>query len=144
MKNGNAAIVFTRRLQVFRPFLVLILITSLQFSARAFADKKITLNLQSVELKKALSAIEKKTDYRFMYNESVIANKPKIDLDVKDADITDVLRIILTNNGIAYSILNNTLIVLRANQEQETKVIRVSGRVTGPGGTPLHGVSVTI
>jgi TonB-linked SusC/RagA family outer membrane protein len=149
MKNGEIATVFTRiacmnRLHTFRLFLCIILLTCLQLSARAFADQKITLNLQSVELKKVLLAIEKKSDYRFMYNESVIANKPKIDLDVKDAGITEILRIVLLNNGIAYSILNNNLIVLRSNQEAEAKVIHVSGRVTGPGGAPLQGVSVTI
>ena len=149
MKSGTLKIVYSRKTSIgwpgiIRMLLLLLLLACKQLTASAYTEKKITLSLQSVELKKALSAIEKKSDYRFMYNESVVANKPKIDLQVKDADITEVLRIVLVNNGIAYRILNNNLVVLRSSQDAEVRAIQVSGKVTGPNGAPLSGVSVTI
>ena len=124
-----------------------ILLTCLQVSAKTYSQDKITVNLQSAELKKALTVIERKSSYHFLYNEAVIANKPKIDINVKDADINTVLDKILTTNGIGYRILNNNLIVLKSAtevKEQQIQDIRITGRVTGTGGTPLSGVSVSI
>jgi TonB-linked SusC/RagA family outer membrane protein len=122
-----------------------ILLACMQVSAKS--QDKITVNLQSADLKKALAVIERKSDYHFLYNESVIANKPKIDLNVKDAEITAVLDKILVSNGISYRILNSNLVVLKAIGD-DSKImipdIRVSGKVTGTNGVALAGVSVTI
>jgi TonB-linked SusC/RagA family outer membrane protein len=122
-----------------------ILLACIQVAAKS--QDKITVNLQSADLKKALTVIERKSDYHFLYNEAIIANKPKIDLNVKDAEITAVLDKILVANGINYRILNNNLVVLKAegdNNKIEIPDIRVAGKVTGVNGSPLSGVSVTI
>ena len=124
--------------------LLFIFLACIQVSANT--QDKITMNLQSTDLKKALTVIERKSSYHFLYNETVIANKPKVDLNVKDADITTVLDKILVANGIAYRILNNNLVVLKANGDNKAELpaIPVSGKVTGTGGVALSGVSVTI
>ncbi|MGZ5190134.1 MAG: SusC/RagA family TonB-linked outer membrane protein, partial [Flavisolibacter sp.] len=135
------------KLLIIKSVFLFIFLACLQLSAEAFGQEKISVNLQSVDIKKALLIIERKTDFHFLYNESVVANKPKIDLVMKDADLTTVLNKILTANGIRYKILNNNLIVLKADNPGNTTEqldIRVSGRVTGTGGAALSGVSVTI
>lgn len=122
-----------------------IFLTCLQVSAKTYSQR-ITVNLQDADLKKALAIIERKSNYHFLYNEAVIANKPKIDINVKDAEITSVLDKILVANGINYRILENNLIVLRDGQANKVQIpdIRVSGKVTGTGGAALAGVSITI
>lgn len=123
-----------------------ILLTCLQVYGKTYSQDKITVNFHSTDLKKALMVIERKTNYHFLYNEAILANKPKIDLNLKDAGINSVLDKILSANGITYRILNNNLIVLRPEDGSGTEIpdIRVSGKVTGTGGAPLSGVSVTI
>ncbi len=81
-----------------------------------------------------------------MYNESVVTNKPKVDLTVKDADIHAVLQIVLTGNGINYRIVNNNLVILQAATESGEQVpdIIVSGKVTAADGSPLPGVSIEV
>lgn len=138
---------YPRKLRVLQSVFLFIMLACLQATAIAYGQDKISMNIQSTDIKKALSIIERKTDYHFLYNESVVAGKPKIDLVVKDVDITTVLDKILTANGIYYRILNNNLIVLKADGSgaaTEAADIRVSGRVTGNAGAPLSGVSVTI
>ena len=150
MKKREKENDFLKRLLSLREIkltLLFLLLACIQVSARTYSQDKITLNLQSTELKKVLTIIERKSNYHFLYNESIIANKPRIDLTVKDADISLVLNRILTVNGIGYRILNNNLIVLQAvrpDNQVEVADIRVTGRVSGPGGTPLSGVSVSI
>src|SRR3954471_2211254 len=138
---------YLKEVRMMKLTFLFILLACLQVSAKTYSQDKITVNLQSAELKKALTVIERKSSYHFLYNEALIANKPRIDLNVKDADINTVLDKILTNNGIGYRILNNNLIVLKSAAEtraDKVQDIRVSGRVTGTGGTPLSGVSVSI
>src|SRR5215213_5447981 len=133
-----------KKLVLMKLTMLLIMLAFMQSPASAHAQDKITVNLQSAELKKALIIIERKSNYHFLYNESVIANKPKIDLNVKDADIATILDKILTANGIQYRILNNNLIVLKAidaGKYEAEADIRISGKVTGVGGVALSGVS---
>ncbi|HKH62559.1 MAG TPA: SusC/RagA family TonB-linked outer membrane protein, partial [Flavitalea sp.] len=125
----------------------LILIACLHVSAGTYSQDRITLKLGSADIKKVLSAIEKKSDYRFLFNESIMANKPRVSVNVTNAEITSVLNDICLNNGIAYHILKNNLIVLKeASLGTEIAIpdIAVSGKITGAAGEPLSGVSVTI
>jgi hypothetical protein len=124
-----------------RVLMACLLIACLHVSASGYSQDKITLNLKSVELRKAFIAIEKKTDYRFLFNESLIAHKPKVDIQVTEMPVTEVLDQLLLNTGISYKVLENKLVVLKDNSEQATLAnlvdIRVSGRVTTASGDPL-------
>ena len=146
-KSAAGIQLFYQELRIVKLTALFILLACIQVSAKTYSQDRITVNLQSADLKKALTVIERKSDYHFLYNESVIANKPKIDLNVKDAEITTVLDKILVANGINYRILNNNLVVLKADADDnkiEIPDIRVTGRVTGTGGIALGGVSITI
>jgi len=125
-----------------------LLMACLQVSAAGYAQDNITLHLKSVELRKALIAIEKKTDYRFLFNEDLLNKKPRIDINVKETPVPQVLDQLLENTGITYKVLENKLVVLKEISEEaslaDMKDIRVSGRVTSSTGDPLGGVSISI
>ncbi|HYO22715.1 MAG TPA: SusC/RagA family TonB-linked outer membrane protein, partial [Flavisolibacter sp.] len=125
---------------------LMMLFACLQVAARGYTQDKITLKLQAADLKKALASIEKVSDYHFLYNQALVANKPKVNIDVADADIATVLNILLSNTGIAYRVLENNLIVLKEESAVKTIApdIRITGRVTGTANEPLAGVSVSI
>ena len=81
---------------------VLILFTCLHVSAETYSQNRITLKLGSTDIRKVLTAIEKKSDYRFLFNEAIFLNKPKVSANFTNAEITTVLTDILLNNGIMY------------------------------------------
>lgn len=119
----------------------------LQVSAKTYSQEKISVKLQSVDLKKALATIERKSNYHFLYNDALVSNRPKVTLDVTNAEITAVLDKILLANGIGYRMLDNNLIVLKqdnSNHQIEVQQVQVSGRVTGTNNEPLAGVSITV
>lgn len=123
------------------------LMACLHVSAGTFSQDRITLKFTSAGIKKVLFAIEKRSDYRFLFNEAIIANKPPVTIHVTNADIMSVLNQLFTNNGIAYRVLDNKLVVLKdgsSGKEIEVPDIRVTGKVIGAAGEPLPGVSVTI
>ena len=87
MKKREKENDFLKRLLSLREIkltLLFLLLACIQVSARTYSQDKITLNLQSTELKKVLTIIERKSNYHFLYTESIIANKPRIDLTVKE------------------------------------------------------------
>src|SRR5579875_1771082 len=139
---------FTKFMRVMRLMIALMVATCLHVAAAGHTQENVTLNLKSVELKKALLTIEKKSEYRFLFNEALLNKKPKIDVQVVNTPVPAVLDQIFQNTGITYKILNNKLVVLKnasdaENLDQITEV-RVSGRVTASDGTPLAGVSIVV
>ena len=127
--------------------IVLTLFAFLQVSARTYSQERITLKLQSAELKKVLSTIEKKSNYRFLYNDAILSNQPKVNVDVTNEEVSHVLDFILANSGIGYKILENKMIVLKpveSSQVVEPVELRVTGTVRDSAGSPIPGVSVTI
>ncbi|MFL5738645.1 MAG: TonB-dependent receptor [Flavisolibacter sp.] len=124
----------------------LMLLCCLHVSAGGHAQDRVTLNLQSADLRKVLNEIQKKTKFRFLYNQALVSNKPKVDVHVFNADVTSVLNTVFEGAGIGYQILDNNLVVLKASNDLKIEItdIRVSGKVTGQGGEVLPGVSVQV
>jgi TonB-linked SusC/RagA family outer membrane protein len=126
----------------------MMLLCCLHVSAGGYTQDRITLNLESADLRKVLSAIEKKSSYRFLYNQALFQNKPRVNVHVTNAEITTVLNTIFSGSGIGYEILQSKLIVLKeapaASGRIEVEEVTVRGRVTGENAAPLPGVSVTV
>lgn len=123
--------------------IALLLFASLHVSAKTFSQDRITLRLQATELKTALKQIEKKSMYRFLYNDDVVSANRKVSIDANNALVTEVLDGILTETPLTYKVLENNLVVITQKNIvlQETKV---SGKVTGPDGQGVPSVTVRI
>ncbi|MBI5370654.1 MAG: TonB-dependent receptor [Sphingobacteriales bacterium] len=127
--------------------IALLLIACLQVSAHGFSQDRITLKMNEAEIKKVLFAIEKKTNYRFLFSENALKKKPRVTVDAVDAPVTDLLDKILANTGVSYKILASKLVVLKEGMtatEIESQDLRVSGKVVSSTGEPLAGVSVSV
>lgn len=127
--------------------IALLLFATLQVSAKGWTQEKITLKVNGIEIKKVLFTIEKKSTYRFLFNEDVLKGQSKVTLDVTDATLPEVLDMMLSNTGIGYKIMSSNLVVLKEaqnNMEISVQDIRVSGKVISASGGPLAGVSVTV
>lgn len=126
----------------------LLLFACLQVSATGWSQERITLKMTAAEIKKVLFAIEKKSDYRFLFTEEAIKGKPRVNIDVVQATVNEVLDKILANTGISYKVLGTNLVVLKEGIQAiniaEQQEVRVSGKVTSANGEPLAGVSVLI
>ena len=83
----------------------LLLLVCMQVSAIGFSQSRITIKMASLDLKKALFEVEKKTDYRFLFAEEVVKGKPKVTINLVDATLDETLNKILANTGINYKIL---------------------------------------
>ena len=124
-----------------------VLFACLQVSAKGWGQARITLKVNETEIRKVLFTIEKKSDYRFLFSEDIIKNKPRISINVVEASISDVLDQVLANTGVSYKILGSNLVVLKEGDflpEEIPQDIRITGNVTSASGEALAGVSVSV
>lgn len=133
--------------RIMKLMIAFLLVACMQVSARGWAQEKITLKMDNAEIKKVLFNIEKKSDYRFLFNEGVLKGKQRVSLDVTGAPITDILNKLFENTGVSYKILGTKLIVLKEGTDvadMPLQEVKVTGKVTGENGSPLIGVSVSV
>ena len=122
---------------------LLILVTSLQLSAKSFSQEKVTLHLKTARFEKLFKEIEKQTQFRFVYSNLNFSAKFKVTLNVANAPVGEVLDYAFKNTGLAFKMLNENLIVISAKNETVLEKT-ISGKVVGPNNEPLPGVSVSL
>ena len=134
---------FLKTLLIMKLTTALLLLTCFQVSAKVFSQTRITLKLQSTELKKALSIIERKSSYRFLYNDETVKTGTKVDVDANNTPVTEILDKLFANRLLSYKILENNLVVI-TGKDVDVQETKVSGKVSSSVGEVLPGVSVKV
>jgi TonB-linked SusC/RagA family outer membrane protein len=134
---------FLKFVRIMKLAFAIILISCLQVTAGGFSQNRISVDFQSTQLKKALTFIEKKSNFRFLYNENLVTNTPRITLTMVNAEVTEVLGRLLNNTGLSYQLMANNLVILKTGIAP-VRDIKVSGRVTSSTGEPIAGASVLV
>lgn len=126
--------------------IALLLFVSLHVYGNGFSQAKITLSLQSSNLKDALKQIEKKSQFRFLYNQETVKNAGKVSLQLTNASLSEAMIKLLDGTGISYQLLGNDLVVLNTNAagKPTPPPVKVTGRIVGADGTPVAGASVVV
>lgn len=121
----------------------LILCLSMPLTMKAQGEQKVSIALKNVPLIEFLNAVEKQTDYTFMYTN--ISLDKKVTVDVQNKDLKDVLDSTMKKMGINFEFSNNRIILRDGSQEKSKgPEIKVNGTVTDETGAPLTGVSVAV
>nr|WP_183559817.1 TonB-dependent receptor [Mucilaginibacter sp. SP1R1]MBB6149030.1 TonB-linked SusC/RagA family outer membrane protein [Mucilaginibacter sp. SP1R1] len=114
----------------------------MQVSATVYSQQKFTLSIKQTEVSSILTKIQKQSDYRFFYNYSSIKKLGKINLDVKDATIDQILNTII-DNKLSYKMADDHVVII-SNQDDANKQAIIKGKVVDKTGEPLIGVSVKL
>ena len=124
--------------------LLLLCLSFLQSYGKVFSqDIPVSLNMKNSNISRVLSKIEKKTDYRFLYNVKEIGEAEKVDARFENVKLEDVLNHLMAHTGLSYTLLSDKLIVI-APKNKELFIHEVSGTVTDSSGNPLVGVSIHV
>ncbi|WP_240312827.1 TonB-dependent receptor [Flavihumibacter solisilvae] len=115
----------------------------LQVAATGMAQETVTVSVRNTSLKKLFSIIQRQTNYRFLYHDGLVSGETRIDLEVSDMPVDQVLNRVLSNTSLSYRLVNKNLVVINRSAEMD-KDITVRGKVTNEQGQPLEGVSVNI
>jgi len=132
---------------------LLILTTCLQVSAKITTAQKLSISFHNGSLEKLFAEIEKKTQYVFFYDVAILKGTKPVTIEMKDANVDDILKTSLKGQALDYSINDKTIFVKKVERVSGARVIggpgngvpaAVTGVVKSESGTPLIGASITI
>lgn len=138
----------TKTLLIMKFTALYLLAFCLQVSAKTHSQK-ITLREKNAPLEKIFIEIRKQSGFEFIYNTNMLSSGRRVDVQVKNAHVKDVLEICFKNQPFSYTIINNTIIV-KPQEKRPEKVevvdvfIDITGKVANEKGEPLQGVSVSV
>ncbi|MBS0031798.1 hypothetical protein ACTJJ0_32700 [Chitinophaga sp. 22321] len=72
-------------------FTTLLLLLVAQASAGVYSQKKISLRMEAASLDKMLITLEKKSSYRFFFNNDEFKDVAPVSVDMTDVTVTEVL-----------------------------------------------------
>src|SRR4030095_11778069 len=120
-----------------------LLVLSLHLTMFANGQEKITVVARNTVWAKALSAVEKASDYRFVYSSDIAPVNKKIDLVVRDADLPEVMDRLLSSTILSYKVMTDNVVVIFSKIDVAPE-ITVKGRITDENGAPLSGASIRV
>jgi len=115
-------------------------------NAQEILNQKISITMEDVKLKKAISFIESSASVYFTYNPQKIKTNQKISIAADNVTLETVLNQLFSPIAIDYKVYNNNHIVLnkRTTIISSTPEASVYGQVTDSDGEPLIGVNIQI
>ena len=139
-----------KKLIVMRNTVLILLISALQvFATGSYAQtKKISLDMNDATIREVLYAIQKQSEFYFLYNSELIDVTEKVDINIKEEKVENVLTRLFDKNEVDFLIKDRYIVLtpvggnaeLFAEQQQRT----ISGTVTDEAGQPLPGVTVVV
>lgn len=101
-----------RLLLVMKLSSLLIFLFSAQAYSSGFAQGKISLSLRDVDMKKAITTIQRVSDYRFLYNDDILPRDKRVSISVKEATIQQVLNDLFVATPLTYRVMSEKLVVI--------------------------------
>ena len=115
-------------------------------------NARVNLHLEGASLTDVFREIEKQSDYRFFYNNTVVNTGEKIDLNAANESVADLLKGMFQGTDIHYRMVNNYIVITTQGDGMDELLakatvlqgIQISGTVTDETGDPLPGVNVVV
>lgn len=129
--------------------MVLLIAACIHVSATGFGQK-VSISGKDLPLEKVFSIIKKQTGYVFFYDYSIFQGVKNVSLDLKNAEVEDVLRACFQGQNLDFSITNKTISITKKvvkvaiGPESPKDPPEVVGTVRSDNGTPLAGATVFI
>ena len=146
--SGDLNRLLVKFLLVMKLTLILIVISVFAIKASTYSQStKLNLSMTNTTVEEAFKEIEARSEFYFFYQEEEIDLERKINLDLKNAKINQILDQILEGTGLKYKIVDRYIVINPdgsgfQNNQLEPKDIK--GKVTDSAGNPLPGVSIII
>ena len=111
---------------------------------------KLTLTMNNATLEQVLNKIENQSEFYFLYNHQLVDVNRKVDVEVKNVRIKDILNHLFAGTDVRYVVLGRQIILTPEKVLKEDisknllaqQGITVTGTVTDEKGNPLPGVNI--
>ncbi|VBB43705.1 TonB-linked outer membrane protein, SusC/RagA family [uncultured Paludibacter sp.] len=129
---------FKKRAFVLFAFLMLGL-TSFVFA------QKVSLNSNQQNLKQVLESISRQTGYTLAYSKEVVNLNEPVNINVKDAELSEVMAKLLNPLNLSYEIKDKKIYISdKSSQSVSGQQIQIQGKVLDTKGEPIIGATVKV
>lgn len=134
-------------LRIMKLTFLILLVSMLHLSASVYSQQtKLNVSLQNATVREVLRTIEDQSEFFFLYtNEDIDINR-KVNVDLRDKSIENVLENLFKGTDVVYRIADRQVVLMNSNLDarlsQQQK--EVTGKVTDSSGAPLPGVTVVV
>ncbi|SMC59760.1 TonB-linked outer membrane protein, SusC/RagA family [Pedobacter africanus] len=126
--------------------LLILALLTIHTRASLYSQTRITMELKNTPLSSVLRKIEQKTTYRFAYNNEVVPFKKLVNIDVKDAGISEIMTKLLDKLPLTYNVVNNVVVISAIDRPAATtnpaEAVLVQGTVSDEQNLPFPGVNI--
>jgi iron complex outermembrane recepter protein len=129
--------------------------------AQELLNQRVTLQISDMRIKNVLAEIEKNAHVKFSYSPQIIQSNRKINVEIKNNTLDEVLKKVLLPLNIHYKVAGNQIILIKITSKLEpsasiqtsknesspnvaSQLQAITGKVTDEKGAGLVGVSVTV
>lgn len=113
---------------------------------------KLSLNLKDATVQQVLDEIENLSEFYFLYSGKLVDVDRKVDIDVKNKKIKDILSDLFTGEDINCLVMDRQILLspkyiterINVTRDRQPQEIVVKGKVTDEDGNPLPGVNIII
>ena len=111
----------------------LFLISLFQIQANTYSQlTKISIDLDDVTVEKVLLAIEEKTEFKILYNDSEVDYSRKVSVNVEDELVFKILDNLFDKTKITYEIVDKQIVLLNNPSKPLAKpVVQQTKTITG-------------
>lgn len=107
----------------------------------------LSINLKNATVQSVLQQVEDQSEFYFLYSRSLINVDRTVDVQLKDAKITEILDVVFAGADVAYKVDGRQIVLSKKSESQAFEIQQaktISGKVTDPDGGPLPGVTVVV
>lgn len=132
------------QIKIYISFLITALFLCVPHTRAQEIEVPITLNEHGTQLRDALRKIEQQSPYLFLYNETQLDMKQKINEKITSPDIRKILDRLCGPIGIRYEIMDVQILLMPKIDTGKPKPypVPVTGYITDEKGSPMEFVSV--
>lgn len=147
--KGNVYPLSAQTWRIMKFIFIFIFATLMQVSASSYGQR-ITLNEQRASLSSILAQIKTQGKIKMVYPDDLISKAQPVTIKLKNASITDALKLALTNQSLEYNIIDNTVIISERKSSLLDRIIErfnnidISGQVLDSEGRPIPGANITV
>lgn len=127
----------------------ILLAAIMQVSAASFAQK-ISLSEKKTSLAKVFIKISQQSGYDFMVTGSTLKDTKPVTIDVKNMEISDVLKTIFLDQPVTYTLNDKVVTVSRKETSLLDRIIErfqaidVTGKLVDENGQPIAGATIKV
>jgi TonB-linked SusC/RagA family outer membrane protein len=146
----------TKKLLLAMKLTTFILLTACMTASAGGHAQRITINEKNAPLEKVFAAIEKQTDYSFIYTDKLLKDAKAVTVKLENSTLEQALNLLFRDQPFTYTITDNFIVVKQKGDlssagggvtQSVTEVdppIDITGKVTDADGNPLTGATVKV